>query len=375
MSQKELRLLNDKIQDNENIMKIIITHLIDFYLDGFKSSFPYNVSIIMQPRSKYYFRGENAYYGSSKPSIFRKKNDNLNPKLSKIVNRLILNEGCSFFDDFDAIKYWNESSVNNVALAQHYGLHTPMMDITSDLMTALFFACCKYGDDGKWHPLTKSEIEKENSRINISKMGGDSRYGIIYRMPTEIEMMRWATASDNQAQGKIIPVGYQPFMRCSSQHAYMLLEDDVTYDMLQDKMFEKFKFRLTEEFCNWVFTEMDQGNKVYPKNDIADISLYMNKINNSHVFSKEAFIMTMQEFNILPKNCQCIINELYYNGYYIIDESKNIITNEELKKINENYTIQKAIKLSKITVTIRPTLVIVGENVGELKGFNEVKEF
>ena len=59
-----------------------------------------------------------------------------------MVGLLRLNEGCSFLDNFDAVKYWNISNISYVALAQHYGLKTIMMDVTSDLMTALFFTSC-----------------------------------------------------------------------------------------------------------------------------------------------------------------------------------------------------------------------------------------
>ena len=67
-----------------------------------------------------------------------------------------------------------------------------MMDVTSDLLTALFFACCKLENDGKWHPLTKDDFEKEDSRVNVKKLGGDSRYAVIYRSPSEITDMKWA---------------------------------------------------------------------------------------------------------------------------------------------------------------------------------------
>lgn len=59
---------------------------------------------------------------------------------------MILDEACFFLDNFDAIKYWSPSAVNYLALAQHYGIKTPLLDLTSNFKTALFFACCKYRD-------------------------------------------------------------------------------------------------------------------------------------------------------------------------------------------------------------------------------------
>lgn len=105
---------------------------------------------------------------------------------------MILNEACFFLDNFDAIKYWGHSAVNHLALAQHYGIKTPLLDLTSNFRTALFFACCKY-QDGQWRPLTKRDLD-----------GGDPRYGILYRSPTEITGIKWALTG-----GKTMCVGLQ----------------------------------------------------------------------------------------------------------------------------------------------------------------------
>lgn len=82
-------------------------------------------------------------------------------------------------DKFDAVRHWSASSINYVALAQHYGIKTPMLDITSDLKTALFFACCKYEND-QWRPMTRNDFANSNKK-----------YGILYRSPTEITDMMW----------------------------------------------------------------------------------------------------------------------------------------------------------------------------------------
>ena len=76
------------------------------------------------------------------------------------------------------VKHWKRSDVNYMALAQHYGLRTPLLDIT-----------------------TNEE-----------------------------------------------------------------------YDLMKDKLFKKVKFRLTEDFCKWIYEEMDCGQVIYPNDeDIARI--------------------------------------------------------------------------------------------------------
>ena len=64
----------------------------------------------------------------------------------------------------------------------------------------------------------------------------DSRYGVLYRTPTEITDMKWALSNDEAVTDLIVPIGYQPFMRCSAQHGYMLYVRDETYDLLKDPL-------------------------------------------------------------------------------------------------------------------------------------------
>ena len=263
-----------------------------------------------------------------------------------------------FLDNFEAVIRWGGSDVNYIALAQHYGLRTPMMDVTSDLMTALFFACCKFGNDGKWHPLTKSEIENKDSRTDVKRLGGDSRYGILYRTPTEITDMQWAVSGEDAGIEIITPVGYQPFMRCSSQHGYMILVKNMDYDMFHDKMFEKFRFELTEEVCRWVFNEMDQGNKVYPNEDVPDISGYMSKINNTTRFSQSVFELMLKDFNFSEEEGKLLQAELEKYGIHIVMGDISHITYNQLRKINKKYTIDRAIELVGVTPIARPMLVV-----------------
>lgn len=131
-----------KIQDNVVKLEIAVSLMIDYYNEGMEVSFPYEGTLITQRKGKYFYRGENAYYGTSKPSIHRAYKSTIPKAVYDMVGLLRLNEGCSFLDNFDAVKYWNISNISYVALAQHYGLKTIMMDVTSDLMTALFFTSC-----------------------------------------------------------------------------------------------------------------------------------------------------------------------------------------------------------------------------------------
>lgn len=87
----------------------------------------------------------------------------------------------------------------------------------------------------------------------------------------------------------VIPVGYQPFNRCRSQHAYMVLG---IQDLYLDAQFDKAKFLLDEDFCEWIYEEMGKGEKIYPHKDVPDITKYISKIANTHIFSKSVLMNT-----------------------------------------------------------------------------------
>lgn len=327
---------SEHIQQNLNLLFVVESLFSTLLTPGIQLTFPSAETAMTQQKQKYYFRGENAYYGSSKPSFYRQ---HTNEKAWILANRFVMDEACFFLDQFDAVKYWAPSAVNYVALAQHYGIRTPMMDITSNFKVALFFACCKY-QGGKWCPLDKSDFAKRESRF--LPVGGDSRYGIIYRTPTEITDMKWALADDNPIFSIITPIGYQPFMRCSSQHGYMLLAKDAQYDMLKDPLFDKFRVELDEDLCHWIFDEMEQGHKVYPNDDIPHLEQYMQQIRDTHVISQRTFIHLVDGMHWSDRQTAALKMDLKQIGYSIASGQKDYITYNKLHKINRQYSIDVA---------------------------------
>ena len=344
------------IRENIVLLDIITNTLTKLFIPGFLLEYPSVGSVMTQQRGKYYYRGENAFYKTSRASIFRGK-DNLPAEIRDIVICLRIYECWNLLDRFDSVKHWSNSSINYMALAQHYGLKTQMIDITSDLKTALFFACCRYGEDLKWHPLKKSETELSNSRDNIKKLGGDSRYGILYRTPTEITDIKWALADANAGYQLITPVGYQPFMRCSNQHSYMMLTNNKEYDMLQDPLFEIYKILLDEDFCNWIYKEMDYGEKVYPHNDIPDISQEIEKINRLTIFSESVFQAVLEKQKLSKKNKDDLRKLLESKGI-AIQGKLHLINAERIAQINLQYPASKAMDIAKVKPQMTPLIIM-----------------
>lgn len=360
MSEDVICQMDKFARKNSGTLRVIVSSMMDAYQPGMIYRYPIAGIIITQPKCLNYYRGENAFYGSSKAGLFRRLDRTLPEVVAKTVALLRQNEGCAFLDNLDAVRQWNISDVNYLALAQHYGLATAMMDLTSDLRTALFFACCQYGQDMKWHPLKKKDIAKADSRQNIAMLGGDSRYGIIYQMPAEINDMRLMDFPDNEMKEIVIPVGYQPFMRCSNQFGYMWVTSEESPDLLTDKRFSKVKFRITEELTNWIYNEMDQGNKIYPNSDIPEISDCMSKINRTKIFSRSNFDTMLSEWNMDQKEKKTIEKILLQYGYTISNGEVEYIATDRLASINQEYTAQKAFDKLNISPCERPVFSMFG---------------
>ena len=333
---------------------MIVNEVSKLYESGMQLTFPNTKAMAMtQRKGRCFYRGENAFYKSSKAGCYRGKlwSELREPGWDYVLWKLRLYECFHFFDNFDVVKHWKLSDINYMALAQHYGLRTQLLDITTNLKTALFFACCKPNKNGlNWQPLTKADFEKVDSRKNVAVLGGDSRYAIIYYVPTSIVDCQWVTLHEDETHGIITPIGYQPFMRCSAQYGYMLATDE-KYDLMKDKLFKKIKFKLTEDFCNWIYEEMDCGRAIYPNDEdiarIQDIVRIVSGMNYRTEFTRYnaenvRWDIAANIFNKPDKELDPIYFYLNLKRYGIkIKDKIELLSDKNIEKINKRYTLEK----------------------------------
>ncbi len=91
----------------------------------------------------YLYRGQNEEYVPSCPSLYRGEPDTAQIFLERM--RLVLFK--RMLDSHPVVNGFfrrHHFVIDVEGLAQHYGLKTEVMDLTSDLNVALFFATCKY---------------------------------------------------------------------------------------------------------------------------------------------------------------------------------------------------------------------------------------
>ena len=290
--------------------------------------------IVSQGYARHYFRGENAYNKTSKASMYRSlPADPAEAELKRIIGDLRMIEFALWLKNIPFVSTWPYGDVFHGAIAQHYGIRTNGMDISCDLRLALFMACCKY-ESGRYRKLRPEEYENASSRDGVANRGGDSRYGILFSEPADISNMSQTAAIPDLHFTAAIPIGYQPFMRCSVQNGYMI-EASPSYDIYQDSSYAKFKFRHSPEICDWIYDQMEEGENVYPQEAFGTCEDVVNTVNALHSFSESAFTALIELRNLSGQADH--IKEILLEHGYSIEDHVTICTEQRRAEIEQLY--------------------------------------
>jgi len=275
---------------------------------GFMMKYPHGTIITQAERSNYY-RGENQIYSCSIPTLTRKLRQfktEEDKEIYKFIANMRVGEFEIFLILFDYVWEWERKygTVLFEALAQHYGLETNWLDITNDFNVALFFATCFFDPNEKrWKPLTKNETEKDDQ----------TKYGMIFQRfqwqndicsSMDIGGLYLEKEKSQIPNNVILPIGFQPFMRCHMQHGYGI-KMEMEYPLQHDDTFNKLRFRQSEKLSKEVFEMMDQGRKIYPHEGLMDFQDIINQIRAATVFSDEAFDYAFEMSNYFTNKEAC----------------------------------------------------------------------
>ena len=223
-----------------------------------------------------YYRGECEYHAECKPSLYRKNMT----EAKQFVERVKYEELCILIEKYPLVKYYqkgmgfkfpdgtikgNELSIDKMALAQHYGICTELMDFTVDKFVAAFFACTKYNEDGTYS-------------INDEE-GGD---GCFYH---------YVDKNVHLGMSQLRAVGLQPFSRPGEQAGYVLQMN--ADENLNDCVANAIHFKHNRKVSEFIFNYTNRSKKLFPKSILDDKAM---AIKNSNVFSKKAYEMAKKEF-------------------------------------------------------------------------------
>lgn len=124
-----------------------------------------------------YFRGQDAEFWDIEPSVFRNGMLSVEHRLMQIPLQKIPTEFKEFHTVFDIMTKY-----------QHYGMCTRLLDLTTNPLVALYFACKYHGDE---------------SYINDDGEESHEPYGVIYftqnyypSLPTDLEVQIVSTLAN-----------------------------------------------------------------------------------------------------------------------------------------------------------------------------------
>lgn len=212
----------------------------------------------------YLFRGQGRDYPQNLPTLYR------TPKSSEeiFLQRLKMTEFSMFLQQLPQIRFFEDRHyiVDYVGLAQHYGFQTDIIDLTSDIDVALFFAMCDL-PEGKTEYVCKTQ---EKPYI-----------GYIYCVPTFAYSMQGETLGETFIGTSISAIGLQPFERPGAQKgfSYRLNEGEGLKSLV-------YSFSYTKQDSEDIFRDFSQGKTLWQDDSIAKLARI---INSSTQFSFNAF--------------------------------------------------------------------------------------
>lgn len=337
--------------------------------DGMLIQYPHGV-VLQQAKFRNYYRGENQIFKKSQPTLLRKLEaytDKEDKELYRMVANMRIAEFGILLRKFEHVQKWSFSDILYESLAQHYGLETGWLDITTDFDVAMFFATCWWDKKEKrWKPLTKAQTE----------LSEETKYGMIFHMPSWYMSQRWcleiekfADISKGLPNNLVYPIGFQPFMRCSMQNGYGIYMQE-SKPLQEDIGFEKLRFRHSEELSKRVFERMKGGELIYPHEGLNGAEFLIDQITTLTDFSEESFFYALQRshmFRMKDKElCRQKLEAFYVNGKKIAIKPNSVwhISRDRRRMIDNNYSGFDVEKIYGIHLRERKICGPKGETVG-----------
>lgn len=225
-----------------------------------------------------FYRGQSEYYEMAQPSLYRKDMSEAKRFVERIryeeLKRCIESSPLTnifqngvFLTYPDGRQEKLELSVDALALAQHYGIKTELIDLTTDKFVAAFFATTDY-KNGIYAPIVDNR-EKPGVFYRFSDTPG---FGMYY-------------------SPKLRAVGLQPFSRPGEQKG-------LVYEMKPDGNFNnavigKDFFMHDSQIASFIFNYMNRSQKLFPKSPLED---HVDAILKSTELSRGAFDAAKREF-------------------------------------------------------------------------------
>lgn len=220
-------------------------------------------------KHRYLYRGQNRDFGAITSSFFRQRTfeDKLLSNL-RYQEFVILLRSHPLFMMFERGVMLDHGELpfvfemNYYGLAQHYGFNTGLVDFTSDIGVAAFFATTEY-NNGVYSPIEGSV---------------EGRYGVLYTHKIVPTSTFWAF--------QFRSIGQQVYPRSGRQKGFVWQESRDENRVGISSHVEPHRFRHDAKCSREIFERYQRGQTLFPKDDIAGLA---EEILHSDTISGVAF--------------------------------------------------------------------------------------
>ena len=265
---------------------------------------------------KFLFRGESEFHSQCKPNLFRdhKKKYFLDSMIycDEMIRLILSHPLVQLFDlgvelNGKLIRF----EMNLYGLLQHYYNKSKLLDLTSDINVALFFATQKYDwKSDKYFPIIDTNHEA----------------GVLYYYDIDIYRDFKEVINDEQ----LSTIGLQVFPRSGRQKGFLYkLNIDGNFNDLPQ--LKAFRFKHNAEIANEISEQMNQGDTLFP-DDILKAH-WRNFAKSNNIISKDAIKINL--INNPDETFDSIEEKLRLFYQITAEDYKPIFTPDELHKYYE----------------------------------------
>lgn len=205
------------------------------------------------------YRGQIKDYGVCVPTLGRDNREKTEKKLLALCRSVAFEDVIA---DHPFVRLTEQSTfcdsplfVDKEGLAQHYGLSTNILDVTSNFDVASFFATCAWNTDTcKWAPFT--DIRHQD-------------YGVIYRL---VPCLLIDLIGPDDAFYPFHIIGWQPLPRPEQQRAFAV-KMKPAQDFCSLPGIECFRFKHCVRISHHIWQAFDEGRLLFPDDAAAELAI------------------------------------------------------------------------------------------------------